>query len=78
MNLTLAIDDEVAERAREVARVQGMSLNELVRQYLARVAGPDREELARRYLALDRHRDPSGEGERTWTRDEIYQERLHR
>lgn len=78
MNLTLAIDDDVAERAREVARVQGVSLNELVRQYLARVAGPDREELARRYLAMDRHRDPNGTGERTWTRDEIYQDRLDR
>ena len=39
MNLTLSVDDQVVERAREIARRQGVSLNALVRQYIERLAG---------------------------------------
>lgn len=39
MNLTLAIDDQVANRAREAARVMGKSLNQAVREYLEQLAG---------------------------------------
>ena len=37
MNLTLSVSDEIIERAREVARQQGTSLNALVREYLERI-----------------------------------------
>lgn len=38
-NLTLAVDPRVVERAREVARQQGTSLNALVRLYIEKLAG---------------------------------------
>lgn len=73
MNLTLAIDEHLAERARAVARAEGTSLNELIRRYLEQLVGSDREALAARYRAFDRPRE--AEGERTWTRDDAYQGR---
>lgn len=52
MDLTLSVDDKLVERAREVARQQGTSLNALIRQYIETLAGRrSGEELAR---ALDR------------------------
>lgn len=39
MNLTLSADDEIIRRAREAARRQGRSLNDLVREMLERLAG---------------------------------------
>ncbi len=34
MNLTLSLDPQIVERAREVARSMGKSLNQLIRDYL--------------------------------------------
>ncbi len=39
MNITLSVDDRLLQRAREAARRQGVSLNEMVRHYLEAVAG---------------------------------------
>lgn len=39
MNLTIAVDDKVLERARKVARQRGISLQELLRQMLEALAG---------------------------------------
>jgi hypothetical protein len=39
MNITLAIDDQVAQRAREAARLMGKSLNQAVREHLEQLAG---------------------------------------
>ncbi|OGQ22218.1 MAG: hypothetical protein A2138_08580 [Deltaproteobacteria bacterium RBG_16_71_12] len=39
MNLTLSVDEEIVERARDAARQQGTSLNALIRQYLESLAG---------------------------------------
>ncbi|HVV88318.1 MAG TPA: DUF6364 family protein [Kofleriaceae bacterium] len=39
MNITLSLDDQVVEKAREVARQQGKSLNALVREFLERLTG---------------------------------------
>ena len=41
MNLTLAVDEETLERAREVARAMGKSLNALVRDYLASLSAAE-------------------------------------
>jgi hypothetical protein len=38
-NITISVDEELARRAREVARRQGASLNALIRQYLESLAG---------------------------------------
>ena len=38
-NITVSIDEQLASRAREVARRQGASLNALIRSYLETLAG---------------------------------------
>lgn len=79
-NLTLAIDDEVLRRARIRAMQQGTSVNALVREYIERLAGesPAAEGIAE-FLAIaeEAHAGSGGTG-RTWTRDELYEERLSR
>jgi len=39
MNITLSIDERVAEQARKAAQAMGKSLNQAVRDYLERLAG---------------------------------------
>lgn len=39
MNITIALDDELVARAREIARAQGTTLNEMVRRHLESIAG---------------------------------------
>lgn len=48
MNITLAVDEQVAERARKAALAMGKSLNQAVRFYLEQLAGAER-------LALELH-----------------------
>jgi hypothetical protein len=42
MNITLSVDERVAEAAREAARKMGKSLNQVVREHLERLAGQER------------------------------------
>ncbi|MGB4115228.1 MAG: DUF6364 family protein [Polaromonas sp.] len=39
MNITLSIDEQIAQRAREAAQKMGKSLNQAVRDYLEQLAG---------------------------------------
>ena len=39
MNITLSIDERVAEQARRAAQAMGKSLNQAVRDYLVQLAG---------------------------------------
>ena len=39
MNITLSIDERVAERARKTAQAMGKSLNQVVRDHLEHLAG---------------------------------------
>ena len=39
MNITLSVDEQVAQRAREAAKKMGKSLNQVVRDYLEQLAG---------------------------------------
>jgi antitoxin component of RelBE/YafQ-DinJ toxin-antitoxin module len=41
MNLTLAVDQHVVERARKVAESMGISLNQAIRGFLEDLAGVD-------------------------------------
>jgi antitoxin component of RelBE/YafQ-DinJ toxin-antitoxin module len=41
MNITLAVDEQVAERARAAAQAMGKSLNQAVRDYLEQLAGAE-------------------------------------
>lgn len=42
MNITLSVDEQVAQRAREAAKKMGKSLNQVVRDYLEQLAGSTR------------------------------------
>jgi Family of unknown function (DUF6364) len=44
MNITLSVDERVAENAREAARKMGKSLNQAVRDYLEQLGGQARQE----------------------------------
>ena len=39
MNITLSVDEQIAQRAREAAQKMGKSLNQAVRDYLEQLAG---------------------------------------
>jgi hypothetical protein len=83
MNLTLAVDDEVVERARTVAASQGTSLQALVRKYLEALAGkPAGHELVKRieegWRASDEYFARHPPKAFKFNRDEIYAERLDR
>jgi plasmid stability protein len=80
MNLTISIDDEVLRRARIRALQQGTSVNALLREFLESYAGSDAEAEARRRLATMARKSTASSGAtgRTWTRNQIYDERLDR
>ena len=80
MNLTITVDDEVLRRARIRALQQGTSVNALLHEFLESYAGSDVETEARRQLAkLARESNASsGPDGRSWTRDEMYADRLDR
>jgi hypothetical protein len=76
MNLTLSVDDQVIERARETARQQGASLNALIRQFLEGLAGRrSSKELADEVDQLFA-RSPGRSGGRKVKREDVYKDRL--
>lgn len=78
-NLTLAIDDELLMRARMRALKEGTSVNAVVRSYLELYAHADARQAAmKQFVEIAEQSDAgSASAGRTWTRDEIYGERLH-
>ena len=78
MNLTITVDDEVLRRARIRALSQGTSVNALLREFLESYAGSNVETDARNSLAEMARESTasSGPGGRTWTRNEVYADRL--
>lgn len=78
MNLTLAVDEATVEKAREVARQQGTSLNALLRDFIQRLAGkPLGAEIAAR-LRAHWANDPAARSAPGWRfrREELYEERV--
>lgn len=77
-NLTIQLDADVIRRARVVAAKRGTSVSALVARELDElVAREDRYEDARS-RAIELMAEARPRGERTWTRDDIYTERLDR
>ena len=72
-NLTVTLTDHVLRRARLRALERGTSVNALVADYLERYAGPDpaSEALAAFLDLAEATASGSGQGGRTWTRDEL-------
>jgi hypothetical protein len=62
MNLTIAVDRGLVERARDVARMQGRCLKDLIREYLQTVVGdqPGAEVADELLELMDRHGGHSG------------------
>lgn len=78
VNLTLSVDDRTLERAREIARQQGTSVNALIREYLERLAGT--RSSAEILMDLERQwtQKLGRSGRRHVRRDELYEDRLGR
>jgi hypothetical protein len=76
VKLTISAEDRLVERARELARQQGSSLQELIRGYLRALVGvPDGAALADELLDLMERHGGHSQG-RTPTRADAYEERL--
>lgn len=75
-NVTISVEEAVLERAREVARRQGTSLNSLLRRYLETLAGTAAGRKAGdELLALMREQGGRSGGQRI-RRDEAYEDRV--
>ena len=80
MNITLSIDEEIMKKVRKIAIDKNTTLTAMVRDYLTAVANNDagvkQERIAALRESIKRHgRDL---GPRTWTRDDLYEDRLAR
>lgn len=76
MNITLSIDDQVVARCREVARDEGRSLNDIIREYLEGMARPqERDELIQELIRLW-ETSPGDSGGKKMRRADAYEGRL--
>ena len=74
MNITLSIDEQIAERAREKLRAMGKSLNQEIRDHLKHLAGDDDLERDLEFL-----QSTAGLGNSNgwkYNRDDVYEDRL--
>ena len=76
MNLTLSVDQRVAEDARKAAQAIGKSLNQVMREYLEQLAGHEALEAEIAELRASSGRGNSGGV--AFNRDEVYRDRLDR
>jgi hypothetical protein len=75
MNITLSIDEQIVERAREKLRAIGKSVNDEIRDHLRHVAGDGDLESAIEFLESTSGLGKAEPGWK-WNRDEIYEDRL--
>src|ERR1035437_1435100 len=75
MNITLSIDEQIVERAREKLRATGKSVNQEIREHLQHLAGDDDLE---RDIEFLENTSGLGKAEPGWKgkRDEIYEDRV--
>ena len=74
VNITLSIDEQLVERAREKLRATGKTINQEIREHLQHIAGDDRLDRDIEYL-----HNHSGMGDsRGWkyNREDAYEGRL--
>jgi hypothetical protein len=72
-NLTVTIDKDLLCSARIRAVQHGTTVNALVRDFLVRFTGDDGDRARKTIPAIAEGRQASsGEGGRTWTRDDVY------
>ena len=77
-NVTLSIDGDLLKRARIKALEQGTSVNAVVREQLKSYVYDDDQREARRRIGHNARRSSggSGPGGRSWTREDLYEQRL--
>jgi hypothetical protein len=72
MNITLAVDEELVKRARKVARAQGKSLNQYIREQLEKLtASDDPDGWAEQFNRLSQASGGNSHGRR-FNRDEAH------
>ena len=74
MNITLSVDERIAERARERLRATGKTVNQEIREHLAQIAGDDQLE-----RDIDFLRKTAGLGNSNgwkYNREDAYEDRL--
>jgi hypothetical protein len=76
MNLTISVDDDLIERARDLARRRGVSLQDLLREYLRTLVGDRPATQVADELAAVWEESPGHSGGRRIRREEAYEERL--
>ena len=73
MNVTFSIDDETLARARELARQRGVSLDQLIQDYLHELtARMSADEMIEKLNELWNN-SGGNSGGRTWTREELHE-----
>jgi hypothetical protein len=75
-NLTLSADEELIAAAREAARAQGKSLNDLIRAYLKTLAAAGQAQSAADELDALFEAEPGHSGGARWQREDAYEGRL--
>ncbi len=80
MNITLSIDEDIVKKVRKIAIDKETTLTAMVRDYLTSLAKNDEmtrkahaDKLMETFERLSRDMGP-----RTWTREDLYEERLGR
>jgi hypothetical protein len=75
MNITLSIDEQLVERAREKLRATGKTINQEIREHLQHLAGDDGQ-LERDLEEFQRRVGQGNSNGWKWNRDELYEERI--
>ena len=75
MNITLSVDEQVLERARERLRALGKTVNQEIREHLQHVAGDDQEQLEQDLEFLERTAGLGDSCGWKFNRDELYERR---
>jgi hypothetical protein len=74
VNITLSVDEQIAERARERLRAVGKSLNQEIRDHLQHIAGDD--QLERDIEFLNRTAGLGNSNGWKYNREDAYEDRL--
>jgi hypothetical protein len=78
VNITVSVDEKIVERAREIARGQGTSLDEMIRTHLERItAVPSPDDVATEFVRLSMPPQGSSSGRKV-SREELYEHRIGR
>lgn len=73
-NVTLAIDEELVQKARAVASRCHTTMTELIREYLVRLVDTHDERSAAKDRVLQQmNQSELRVGEKTWTREELHE-----